>query len=253
MRWTKSDQKCLFLQERQDGQRKNDHGSELRAALTSLIRLDVSHSPRHSRASSRSESENKNAALLQRLRTNTSLLMTDASKQNGEILQRAQRGSKPGVTQRAKIKARLAANMQPAEASHRGAPPLKLYLGQILLCRTNRVPRCIHATQPRSINTAPPRWVSSALILSAAQTCRVHLGTDACWETRQNPSAAGGTREQNVLSGTSSTMKKGKLNILFFNQITSDSSVRQRHSLLMRPPLTRGGHGGGELRGPCLG
>lgn len=151
-------------------------------------------------ASSPLSVKNKNAALLQRLRTNTCLMMTDASKhppENGEILQRAQRGSKPGVTKRAEIKARRAANMQPAEESHRGASPLKLYLGQILLCRTNRVPRCIHTTQPRSINTTPPRWASSTLILSASQTRRFHRGTDACWETGSR------TREQNVLPGTS--------------------------------------------------
>lgn len=36
--------------------------------------------------------------------------------------------------------------MRPAEETEGGASPLKLYLGQILLCRTNRLPLCIQIT-----------------------------------------------------------------------------------------------------------
>lgn len=126
--------------------------------------------------------------------------LTDASKQNG--LQRAQRGSKPGVTQRAEIKARRAANMQPAEESHRGASPLKLYLGQILLCRTNRVPRCIHTTAQQPHGAAPPAFIHFDSFCT--QTRQFQLGTDACWETgsRRNTPESLSSR-WNQLPGTS--------------------------------------------------
>lgn len=111
------------------------------------------------------------------IETQANIQLQNRPEENCKILQKkcGKAVSRASHNKQTKIKASLSAKMRPAEETEGGASPLKLYLGQILLCRTNHLPLCIQITannwgrnRPKSTGTDCTHTISRRSIKNNA-------------------------------------------------------------------------------------